>query len=194
MPNPSCWAPRSQYSQPFAGENYGRCQELAFDDIDLQNTARSGEAYTQVKPALELVLANPKVKSLVINFCGAFARTDVMTEGVLNAWEELKPTLPVFFSVHGTGDVEAVAMLKERLGIIPFKTMDEASKAAVEAAQKGSAGAKPWSSVIRLESRANVCCVPTGGWSTALAAATSPSTASLRSAIRGVCTASSSTP
>jgi succinyl-CoA synthetase beta subunit len=102
-----------------------------------------GEAYTQAKQALELVLADPKVKSLVINFCGAFARTDVMTEGVLNAWEELKPTLPVFFSVHGTGDVEAIAMLKARLGITPYRTMDEASKAAVEAAEKAVAEAKP---------------------------------------------------
>jgi succinyl-CoA synthetase beta subunit len=93
-----------------------------------------GEAYTQAKPALELVLANPKVKSLVVNFCGAFARTDVMVEGIVDAWVELKPTLPVFFTVHGTGDVEAVTMLKERLDIEPFETMDEAVRAAVEAA------------------------------------------------------------
>jgi len=94
-----------------------------------------GEAYTQAKPALELVLSNPKVKSLVINFCGAFARTDVMTEGVIAAIEALKPTLPIFFSVHGTGDKEAVAMLKERLGVTPFATMDQACRAAVEAAR-----------------------------------------------------------
>lgn len=94
-----------------------------------------GEAYTQAKPALELVLSNPKVKSLVINFCGAFARTDVMTEGVIAAIEALKPTLPIFFSVHGTGDKEAVAMLKERLGVTPFPTMDQACRAAVEAAR-----------------------------------------------------------
>ncbi|MDH5748169.1 MAG: acetate--CoA ligase family protein [Rhodospirillales bacterium] len=94
-----------------------------------------GESYTLAKPALELVLANPRVKSLVVNFCGAFARTDVMTEGVINAWEELKPDLPVFFSIHGTGDVEAVAMLKDRLNMDPYATMDDASKAAVEAAK-----------------------------------------------------------
>jgi succinyl-CoA synthetase beta subunit len=94
-----------------------------------------GEAYTQAKPALELVLANPKVKSLVINFCGAFARTDVMTEGVIAAIEALKPTLPIFFSVHGTGDREAVAMLKDRLGVTPFATMDQGCRAAVEAAR-----------------------------------------------------------
>ncbi|MEM7197058.1 MAG: ATP-grasp domain-containing protein, partial [Pseudomonadota bacterium] len=38
-----------------------------------------GDAYTKGTEALKLVLANKRVKSLVINFCGAFARTDVMT-------------------------------------------------------------------------------------------------------------------
>lgn len=100
-----------------------------------------GESYTKGTEALSLVLDNPKVKSLVINFCGAFARTDVMTQGILNAWDELKPTLPTFWSVHGTGDVEAVAMLKERLGIDPLPDMSAACKAAVEAA-KNAGGAK----------------------------------------------------
>jgi succinyl-CoA synthetase beta subunit len=97
-----------------------------------------GESYTQAKPALELLLSNPGIRSLVINFCGAFARTDVMTKGVIEAIEALQPKLPIFFSVHGTGDEEAVAMLKERLGVVPLPNMDDACKAAVEAA-KGAA-------------------------------------------------------
>jgi succinyl-CoA synthetase beta subunit len=95
-----------------------------------------GEAYTQAKPALELVLSNPNVKSLVINFCGAFARTDVMTEGVLAALDSLKPKLPIHWSVHGTGDEEARAMLKARLGLTPFENMDQACAAAIESARK----------------------------------------------------------
>ena len=90
-----------------------------------------GEAYTKAKPALELVLANPRLKCLVVNFCGAFARTDVMTGGVLDAWEALSPEVPVFFSVHGTGSAEARAMLKARLGVTPYPTMDEAIAGAV---------------------------------------------------------------
>lgn len=93
-----------------------------------------GESYTQARPALELLLSNPGIKSLVINFCGAFARTDVMTQGVIEAIEALKPGLPIFFSVHGTGDEEAIKMLKDRLGVTPLATMDDACKAAVEAA------------------------------------------------------------
>lgn len=94
-----------------------------------------GEAYTKAEIALDLVLSNPGVKSLVINFCGAFARTDVMADGVVKAWEQLKPTVPVFFSIHGTGEKEAVKLVKERLGIEPYDLMEDAVKAAVEAAK-----------------------------------------------------------
>ena len=94
-----------------------------------------GEAYTKAKTALEMVLAKPGIKSLVVNFCGAFARCEVMMEGLLNAWDELSPGLPVFFSIAGTGDEEAIAMLKERLGMEPYPDMDAACKAAVEAAE-----------------------------------------------------------
>ena len=98
-----------------------------------------GAAYTKAKPALELVLDNPRVTCLLVNFCGAFARTDVMTSGLLDAWEALAPSVPVFFSVRGTGSAEARAMLRERLGVTPYETMDEAIVAAIAAA--GDAGA-----------------------------------------------------
>ena len=94
-----------------------------------------GEAYTKSEIALDLVLANPGVKSLVVNFCGAFARTDVMADGVVKAWKNLKPKVPVFFSIHGTGEDEAVKLVREELGIEPFDFMEDAVKAAVEAAQ-----------------------------------------------------------
>ncbi len=94
-----------------------------------------GESYTKAKPALELVLANPRVKCLLVNFCGAFARTDVMTKGVVTAWQALQPNLPIFFTIHGTNEDEAIALVKEQLGITPFDLMDDAVKAAVEAAR-----------------------------------------------------------
>jgi succinyl-CoA synthetase beta subunit len=94
-----------------------------------------GEAYTKSAAALDLVLSNPGVKSLIINFCGAFARTDVMADGVVKAWQELRPTVPVFFSIHGTGEAEAIALVRARLGIEPYDSMEDAIQAAVLAAQ-----------------------------------------------------------
>ncbi|MEO1650497.1 MAG: ATP-grasp domain-containing protein, partial [Pseudomonadota bacterium] len=93
-----------------------------------------GEAYTKATTALGIVLDNPNVKALLVNFCGAFARTDVMAEGVVKAWEDLKPDVPVFFTIHGTGEDEAITLVQSRLGITPFDLMDDAVKAAVAAA------------------------------------------------------------
>jgi succinyl-CoA synthetase beta subunit len=94
-----------------------------------------GEAYTKSEAGLGLVLAGANVKSLVINFCGAFARTDVMADGVVKAWEKLKPDIPVFFSIHGTGEDDAVKLVRARLGIEPYDFMEDAVAAAVEAAR-----------------------------------------------------------
>jgi succinyl-CoA synthetase beta subunit len=94
-----------------------------------------GESYTKARPALELVLANPRVKALLVHFCGAFARTDVMAQGVVDAWLALKPRIPIVFTIHGTGEHEAIAMVRDRLGIMPYDLMDDAVRAAVEAAR-----------------------------------------------------------
>lgn len=94
-----------------------------------------GDAYTKATQALRLVLSNPRVRSLLVNFCGAFARTDVMAEGVVTALEELRPDIPVFFTIHGTGEQEAIQLVSQRLGIQPYELMDDAVKAAVAAAE-----------------------------------------------------------
>ncbi|MYB45242.1 MAG: succinate--CoA ligase [Acidimicrobiia bacterium] len=93
-----------------------------------------GDAYTKARPALEIVLAQRGLRSLVVNFCGAFARTDVMVGGLTVAWAELQPDVPAFFTIDGTGAAAARRMLRERLGLEPYPTMDEAIAAAISAA------------------------------------------------------------
>lgn len=110
-----------------------------------------GDAYTKATPALSLVLDNPRVKSLLVNFCGAFARTDVMAEGVVAALEELRPDVPVFFTIHGTGEEEAVRLVRERLGVEPYDLMDDAVRAAVAAA--ASAAPAPSTAPVSAEVR-----------------------------------------
>ncbi|MBI3047955.1 MAG: acetate--CoA ligase family protein [Acidobacteria bacterium] len=93
-----------------------------------------GDAYRKAEPALSIVLANPRVRSLLVNLCGAFARTDVIVEGVLAAWETLRPTVPVAFSIHGTGEAQAIELVRSRLQIEPFDLMDDAVRAAIQMA------------------------------------------------------------
>ncbi len=98
-----------------------------------------GEAYTKAETALTILLGNPNIRSLLVNFCGAFARTDVMAEGVVRAWQKLDPDIPVFFTIHGTGEDEAIALVERELGHRPYDLMDDAVKAAVGAAAGGGA-------------------------------------------------------
>ena len=97
-----------------------------------------GEAYTKAETALTILLGNPNIRSLLVNFCGAFARTDVMAEGVVRAWQKLDPDIPVFFTIHGTGEDEAIALVERELGHRPYDLMDGAVKAAVVAAVGGA--------------------------------------------------------
>ncbi len=95
-----------------------------------------GDSYTKAEPALRIILENPGIKCLLVNFCGAFARTDVMAGGVVAAWKKLRPSIPAFFSVHGTGEEDAIELIRSELGIEPYDLMDDAVVAAVRAAEE----------------------------------------------------------
>jgi succinyl-CoA synthetase beta subunit len=43
--------------------------------------------------------------------------------------------VPVFFTIHGTGEDEAVELVRNELGFEPYDLMEDAVKAAVEAAR-----------------------------------------------------------
>ena len=94
-----------------------------------------GESYTKAKPALELVLANPRVKCLLVNFCGAFARTDVMTEGVIDAWLALSRRCRCSSPSTAPTRTRPSPWSKRGSASRPFDLMDDAVKAAVEAAR-----------------------------------------------------------
>lgn len=90
-----------------------------------------GMAYKRATPALQLVLSNPNVKSLLVNLCGAYARTDVIAEGLIAGWKELAPDLPVSFCIHGTGEERAQQLVRDELGIECHDLMDDAVREAI---------------------------------------------------------------
>jgi succinyl-CoA synthetase beta subunit len=96
-----------------------------------------GEAYKKAAIALSIVLAKPGVKALLVNLCGAFARTDVMADGIVKGWRELRPEIPVAFSIHGTEELEAIRLVRDELGIESYDDMDDAVRAAVHMARAG---------------------------------------------------------
>jgi len=88
-----------------------------------------------VKKAFEILIADPKVKSIFINIFGGIMRCDYIAEGVIKASRELNLTIPLVVRLKGTKEVEAKQMIKESgLKIIAFDSLDDAAERAVQLA------------------------------------------------------------
>ncbi|KAF8624764.1 hypothetical protein AX15_005658 [Amanita polypyramis BW_CC] len=88
-----------------------------------------------VKKAFEILLADPKVKSIFINIFGGIMRCDYIAEGVIKATKELNLQVPLVVRLKGTKEQEAKKMIKESgLKIIAFDELDEAAERAVQLA------------------------------------------------------------
>ena len=94
-----------------------------------------GEAYTKSEIALDLVLSNPGVKSLVINFCGAFARTDVMADGVSKHGTSSSRRCRCSSRSMAPARSRRSELVRDQLGIEPYDFMEDAIQQAVKAAQ-----------------------------------------------------------
>lgn len=90
-----------------------------------------GDSYKNAAKAISTVLSNPKVKVLLLVTFGLFARADTIAEGVVQAIEEIKPTLPIVMSVRGTGEERAREMIKG-IGIETYNDTEGAVKRAVQ--------------------------------------------------------------
>ena len=100
-----------------------------------------GMAYKRATPALALVLKNPNVKSLLVNLCGAYARTDVIAEGLIAGFKQLQPDMHVSFCIHGTGEERAQQLVRDELGIEPHDSMDDAVREAIANAARAGTNA-----------------------------------------------------
>ncbi|KAH0838508.1 succinyl-CoA synthetase beta chain SSC-beta [Lanmaoa asiatica] len=88
-----------------------------------------------VKKAFEILLTDPKVKSIFINIFGGIMRCDYIAEGVIRATKELSLSIPLVVRLKGTKEAEAKQLIKDSgLKIIPFDDLDTAAKKAVELA------------------------------------------------------------
>ncbi|KAF7310638.1 Succinate--CoA ligase [ADP-forming] subunit beta, mitochondrial [Mycena chlorophos] len=88
-----------------------------------------------VKKAFEILLADPKVKSIFINIFGGIMRCDYIAEGVIKATKELSLNIPLVVRLKGTKEQEAKDMIKASgLKIIAFDSLDDAAERAVQLA------------------------------------------------------------
>jgi succinyl-CoA synthetase beta subunit len=91
-----------------------------------------------VKAALEIVLANKKVKSVLINIFGGITRGDEVAKGILSVTRQHPPDVPLVIRLSGT-EAEAGRKLLEGAPLESRATMDAAAVEAVRLA----AGGKP---------------------------------------------------
>ncbi|KDR84799.1 hypothetical protein GALMADRAFT_107125 [Galerina marginata CBS 339.88] len=88
-----------------------------------------------VKKAFEIIVSDPKVKSIFINIFGGIMRCDFIAEGVIKAAKELNLSIPLVVRLKGTKEAEAKDMIKASgLTIIPFDNLDDAAEQAVRLA------------------------------------------------------------
>ena len=96
-----------------------------------------------VKAALEIVLSNPRVRSVMINIFGGITRGDEVAKGILAVTLKHPPSVPLVVRLSGT-EAEAGRRLLEGAALESGATMDEAAAEAVRlAGPVGAAGAQP---------------------------------------------------
>ena len=100
-----------------------------------------GAKADRVAAALRLILADPSVEAVLFNIFGGITRCDEVARGILNAFEEVKPTVPLVARLVGTNEEEGRAILEDSgYQLITAKTLAEAAQKAVAAA-RGELGA-----------------------------------------------------
>ena len=87
-----------------------------------------------VSAALEVLEADPNVKSVLINIFGGITRCDLVAEGIVEATNGKKLKWPIVIRLDGTNSREGLQILKNNPNdnIFISENMDEAAKLAVE--------------------------------------------------------------
>jgi len=100
--------------------------------------AGGGSKAEAITAAVEVILSNPNVKAVLFNIFGGITRGDEVANGLVAAFEQIKPTVPFVVRLDGTNDVEGRKILAEANlpNVEVAKTMDEAAAKVVEAARR----------------------------------------------------------
>ena len=91
-----------------------------------------------MKAALEIVLANQKVKSVLINIFGGITRGDEVAKGILSVIAQHPPSVPLVIRLSGT-QAETGRRLLVGAPLESRETMDDAATEAVRLAAGGTA-------------------------------------------------------
>ena len=89
----------------------------------------------QVTEAFKILLADKKVKAILVNIFGGIMKCDVIAQGIINAAKTIKRSVPVVVRLEGTNVERAKQLLKESgLALITAGDLADAAQKAVAAA------------------------------------------------------------
>ncbi|HEY5143823.1 MAG TPA: ADP-forming succinate--CoA ligase subunit beta [Solirubrobacteraceae bacterium] len=103
--------------------------------------AGGGSKAEAITSAVEVILSNEKVKAVLFNIFGGITRCDEVANGLIEAFRQIKPTVPFVVRLDGTNDVEGRRILAEAdlPGVHAVATMNEAAETVVKLAKEASA-------------------------------------------------------
>lgn len=96
-----------------------------------------GAKADKVAAALRIILSDPNVKSVLFNIFGGITRCDEVAKGVIEAYNEVKPDVPMVIRLQGTNAKEGREIIDEANipNLASAATLTDAAKQAVEAAK-----------------------------------------------------------
>ncbi len=89
----------------------------------------------KVVDAMNILLSDTNVKSVMINIFGGITRCDDVAKGLVTALEEIKTEIPVIIRLSGTNAKEGRAIIQD-YGLPTVETMREAAEKAIELSKK----------------------------------------------------------
>src|SRR3954469_8646765 len=101
--------------------------------------AGGGSKAEAITSAVEVILSDPKVKAVLFNIFGGITRCDEVARGLIEAFDQIKPTVPFVVRLDGTNDKEGRRLLAEAdlAGLHVEATMLDAAQRVVELAKSG---------------------------------------------------------
>ncbi|MCE4566323.1 ADP-forming succinate--CoA ligase subunit beta [Maribellus sp. CM-23] len=89
----------------------------------------------KVVDAMNILLGDKNVKSVMINIFGGITRCDDVARGLVAALDQIKTDIPIVIRLSGTNAKEGLEII-EKTGLPVVKTMSEAAQKAIELSQK----------------------------------------------------------
>jgi succinyl-CoA synthetase beta subunit len=75
--------------------------------------AGGGSKAEAITSAVEVILSDEKVTAVLFNIFGGITRCDEVARGLIEAFDQIKPSVPFVVRLDGTNDVEGRALLAE---------------------------------------------------------------------------------